>query len=157
MSRGTNSTSLPEEIGDVGEPEAVEGDDQRGEDHQQEDERAEDVGRVALDAALLQEIVRSRAFGEHVEVDRPQAPDDREAHHARRRASPTTSTRSARASRGRNAPTCARNARTGSIRISTFSIGLLASPQPRRRPSAEQRPDALQRARAPRSGGSPSS
>ena len=53
-----------EQVGDVGEPEAVEGDHQRGEQHQPVDEQTEHVVGVRFAAALLQEAVDARVLGE---------------------------------------------------------------------------------------------
>ncbi len=71
---------LAQQVRDVGEAEAVEADDERGEDHQPVGERGEDPGGVGLDAALLEEAVHAGALGEHVEVHRAQPFLRRQAH-----------------------------------------------------------------------------
>jgi hypothetical protein len=77
---GHEQDDAAQQVGDVGEAQRIEADDQRAEDHQPVHQHAEDLGGVALDAAVVQEAVEAGALGDHVEVDGAQAPDDGEAH-----------------------------------------------------------------------------
>ncbi len=77
---GQEQHHAPEQIGDVGEAEQVEADDQRGEDHQPVEKQRQDARGVGVDAAVAQEAVHAGALGEHVEVHRAQAAGDGETH-----------------------------------------------------------------------------
>jgi hypothetical protein len=70
-----------EQVGDVGQAQAVEGDEQRRQDDQPIHQHAEDGGGVAGHAALAQEAVEARALGEHGEVDGAHRLHDGEARH----------------------------------------------------------------------------
>ncbi len=69
-----------QQIGDVGEPQAVEGDHQRGDQHHPVAEQPEQGRRVALQTGRLQEMIGAGALRQHAEVDRAQALLDREAY-----------------------------------------------------------------------------
>ena len=76
---GHEQNHAAEQVGDVGEAEAVEAHHERAEDHQPVDHQADDLGGVGGDAAVAQEAVEAGALRDDVEVHRAQPLHDGEA------------------------------------------------------------------------------